>query len=104
MHQSKFFAFCNTVESLNYHKTNQGHGWVGIRFQLDVAAKPNDVVLHVKMHDNSHRAQQDSLGILGVNLIYACYYKYNDLDEFLTTLVHRLPRKRWKLICLALRA
>ena len=92
--QSKFFAFCNTVESLNYHKTNQGHGWVGIRFQLDVAAKPNDVVLHVKMHDNSHRAQQDSLGILGVNLIYACYYKYNDLDEFLTTLVHRLPREK----------
>ena len=22
--ESRFFAFCNTVESLNYHKTNQG--------------------------------------------------------------------------------
>ena len=74
--ESKFFAFCNTVESLNYHKTNQGKGWVGMRFQLDVAAKPNDVIIHVKMHDNGHRAQQDALGILGVNLIHACYYIY----------------------------
>ena len=31
--ESRFFAFCNTVESLKYHKTNQGQGWVGMRFQ-----------------------------------------------------------------------
>ncbi|MAO32378.1 MAG: nicotinate-nucleotide adenylyltransferase [Crocinitomicaceae bacterium] len=92
--ESKFFAFCNTVESLNYHKTNQGKGWVGMRFQLDVAAKPNDVIIHVKMHDNGHRAQQDALGILGVNLIHACYYNYKNLDDFLTALVQRLPRER----------
>ena len=92
--KSRFFAFCNTVESLNYHKTNQGHGWVGMRFQLDMAAKPNDVIIHVKMHDNSHRAQQDALGILGVNLIYACYFNYDDIEEFLSTLIHRLPREK----------
>ena len=28
--ESRFFAFCNTVESLNYHKTNQGKGWIGM--------------------------------------------------------------------------
>ena len=92
--KSRFFTFCNTVESLNYHKTNQGHGWVGMRFQLDMAAKPNDVIIHVKMHDNSHRAQQDALGILGVNLIYACYFNYDDIEEFLSTLIHRLPREK----------
>ena len=42
--ESKFFAFCNTVESLNYHKTNQGKGWVGIRFQLKSESKPNNIV------------------------------------------------------------
>ena len=92
--ESRFFAFCNTVESLNYHKTNQGQGWVGMRFQLDLEAEPNDVILHVKMHDNSHKAQQDALGILGVNLIYACYFHNHDLDEFLASLMHRLPRER----------
>lgn len=92
--ESRFFAFCNTVESLNYHKTNQGQGWVGMRFQLNLEAEPNDVILHVKMHDNSHKAQQDALGILGVNLIYACYFHNDDLTEFLTSLMHRLPRER----------
>lgn len=92
--ESRFFAFSNTVESLNYHKTNQGQGWVGMRFQLDPTGEPNDVILHVKMHDNSNKAQQEALGILGVNLVYACYFHNQDLSEFLESLMHRLPRER----------
>lgn len=95
--ESRFFSFCNTVESLNYHKTNQGHGWVGMRFQKELGAEPNDVILHVKMHDNSHKAQQEALGILGVNLIYASYFSNQDLNEFLNSLVHRLPRDRMEI-------
>jgi hypothetical protein len=95
--EARFFAFCNTVESLNYHKTNQGHGWVGIRFQKSLLAEPNDVILHIKMHDNSHKAQQEAIGILGVNLIYACYFQSEDINEFLTTLVHRVPRDRMEI-------
>jgi hypothetical protein len=95
--ESRFFAFCNTVESLNFHKTNQGQGWVGIRFQLDVVTPPNDVILHVEMHDNSHKAQQEALGILGVNLIYSCYFHSGNLDEFLSNVVHRLPRERMEI-------
>lgn len=91
---ARFFAFCNTVESLNYHKTNQGQGWVGLRFQLKQGGEFNDIILHVKMHDNSHKAQQEALGILGVNLIHAAYFSTEDLDEFLTNLVHRIPRDR----------
>jgi hypothetical protein len=95
--ESRFFAFCNTVESLNYHKTNQGQGWVGMRFQLGIDKKPNNVVLHIKMHDNSHKAQQEALGILGVNLIYACYFQSTDIDEFINGIVHRLPRDRMEI-------
>jgi hypothetical protein len=95
--ESRFFAFCNTVESLNYHKTNQGQGWVGMRFQLSPEALPNDVILHIKMHDNSHKAQQEALGILGVNLIYACYFHSSDFEEFLTSIVQRLPRDKMEI-------
>ena len=95
--EARFFAFCNTVESLNYHKTNQGQGWVGIRFQLSLESEPNEIVLHIKMHDNSHKAQQDAIGILGVNLVHACYFHFNDLDDFLTHLTHRLPRDRMEI-------
>lgn len=94
---NRFFAFCNTVESLNYHKTNQGQGWVGMRCQLGVGEAPNDIILHVKMHDNSNKAQQEALGILGVNLIHAVYFHSDDLDEFMDSLVHRLPRERMEI-------
>jgi hypothetical protein len=92
--EARFFSFCNTVESLNYHKTNQGHGWVGIRFQTEIEGPTNDVILHVKMHDNSNKAQQEALGILGVNMIHACYFQYMDMDLFIQSLLHRLPRER----------
>jgi len=95
--QSRFFSFCNTVESLNYHKTNQGQGWVGIRFQLDLNSPPNDIILHIKMHDIGNKAQQESLGILGVNLIHAAYFLNHDLDKFLDGLVYRLPRDRMEI-------
>ena len=49
------------------------------------------------MHDISHKAQQESLGILGVNLIYAAYFHNDDLDHFLDNLVHRLPRDRMEI-------
>ncbi len=92
--EARFFAFSNTVEALNYHKTNQGQGWIGIRYQAKQGGDVNDVILHVKMHDNSHKAQQEALGILGVNLIHACFFHTDNLDDFLTNLVHRIPRDR----------
>jgi hypothetical protein len=49
------------------------------------------------MHDNSHKAQQEAIGILGVNLVYACYFLSEDLNEFLNALVHRLPRDRMEI-------
>ena len=95
--EMRFFAFCNTVESLNYHKTNQGQGWVGIRFQMHLNGPVNDIILHIKMHDNSHKAQQESIGILGVNLIHASFFHSDSLDDFLDVLVERLPRDRMEI-------
>jgi len=95
--ESRFFAFCNTVESLNYHKTNQGQGWVGIRFQTAVGEEPNDIILHIKMHDNSHKAQQEALGILGVNLVHASFFLTDNLDTFLKGMTQRLPRERMEI-------
>ncbi len=84
---TRFFAFANTVTTLNYKKTNQAHGWIGVRFQLRPDAKPNDVVLHVKMLENDSLLQQKTLGVLGVNLIYACFYNYQYPNSFLKSLV-----------------
>src|SRR4028118_1693069 len=49
-----FFAFANTVVTLNYQKTNEGHGWIGLRFQLKPRGPYNDAVIHVRLHDKTH--------------------------------------------------
>lgn len=70
--ETRFFAFADTVEILNFERTNQGHGWIGLRFQLKPEGPFNDCVVHVKLLDNDPLQQQMSLGILGVNMIYGC--------------------------------
>ena len=92
-HHTQFFAFANTVEALNYEKTNQPHGWIGCQFQLNPQSEPNTCILHVKMHDNDGIHQQEALGIIGVNLIYACMY-ISDPEVFLNALTDELSNGR----------
>jgi len=91
--EKRFFAFCNTVEALNYHKTNQGQGWIGLKFQLTPNSEPNEVHMHVKMHDSRNIWQQESLGRLGVNLLHACYFNNEDPLSFLKELGERLLKQ-----------
>lgn len=90
----RFFAFCNTMESLNYQRTNQGHGWIGLRFQKEIGAEPNDIILHVKMHDKTNLEQQKTVGVLGVNLVHAAYFSNRDIDCFLDDLMENLSRDK----------
>lgn len=87
-----FFAFSDTVSALNYTKTNEGHGWMGVRFQLEPNGAYNDVVLHVKLLDNDNNLQQQAVGILGVNLIYACFYYHEIAPVFLLSLMDNLSK------------
>ena len=89
-----FFAFSDTISALNYQKTNDGHGWMGVRFQLEPNGAYNDVVLHVKLLDNDNNLQQQAVGILGVNLIYACFYYHENPPVFLLSLMDDLSKDR----------
>ena len=89
-----FFAFSDTVSALNYTKTNFPHGWMGVRFQREPGGPFNDVVLHVKLLDNDNNLQQQAVGILGVNLIYACFYYKDKSLGFLLSLFDDLSKDR----------
>ncbi len=91
--ETRFFAFADTVETLNFERTNQGQGWMGIRFQLTPKGPYNDCVIHVKLHDNDPLQQQVGLGILGVNLIYACMF-LSDTNEIMLSLLDGLTTRR----------
>ncbi len=93
IHDTRFFAFADTVEALNYERTNQGQGWIGLRFQLRPQSEPNECVIHVKLHDNDPLQQQIALGTVGVNMIYGCHF-ISDPEEIMMSLLDGLTTRR----------
>lgn len=89
-YNKRFFAFADTVTTLNFAKTNDPHGWLGIRFQNEVDGPVNDIIIHVRLLDSDNRLQSKVLGILGVNLVFAAYYYANDPQVMIESLVDNL--------------
>lgn len=92
--ETKFFAFANTVAAKSVSGIGDGRGWVGIRFQIKPKGPVHDIVLHVKLKDSRNLLQQETLGIVGTNLIYAAYNKLKDPKEFITSLMDSLDSRR----------
>lgn len=87
---TNFFVFADTVSAINYQRTIKGDGWLGIRFQLGPNDEYNEIVIHAKMLDNDNQLQQQAIGILGVNLIYGCYFYHENPEVLLESLIDNL--------------
>ena len=85
--RSAFFVFADTVATKSAKTPNEAHGWMGIRFQPEPGAAPSDIVLHVRMWDKEAVQQQEALGIVGTNLVYAAFYYRDDPTRFIESLV-----------------
>ena len=87
-----FFSYANTVATIDFSKTFKGHGWVGIRFQLGALEKCNEIIAHVRFKENDAKLQQETLGILGVNLIHGSFFKHDTPKELLKALYDNLDK------------
>ena len=92
--KTKFFAFASTLETLNFNKTNQGHGWLGFRYQNHPMVEPSECVIHVILKDSQTDLQRQAIGIIGVNLIYACLYEYHKATKIVDSLTDKLSEER----------
>ncbi len=88
--ETTFFAFANTVTVHSYSHAEDGHGWLGIRFQTQPREAPSQIVLHVRLLGQDSAQDQDTLGVLGVNLIYGAQHLYRDPRELLEALLDNL--------------
>ncbi|MGB0630938.1 MAG: TonB-dependent receptor [Alphaproteobacteria bacterium] len=88
--ESRFFAFANTVAAQGFKKRSECHGWLGVRLQAEPQGEPDDIILHVRMLDDTNLEQQEALGILGVNLIYGAYTYTDDPERLLRSLMDNL--------------
>ena len=92
--EKTFFAFADTVAARSYQSKNESHGWMGIRFQSAPRSQPNEIILHVRMLDEENPAQQEALGVMGVNLIYGAYFYRKDLRGLIGSLLDDLDSTR----------
>ena len=93
MHPNKiFFTYANTVATIDFAKQFKGHGWVGIKYQIEAKGDYNEIILHIRFKETDARLQQETLGILGTNLIYGAFYKYNEPKKLLRYLYDHLDK------------
>ena len=90
----KFFVFANTVETLNFAKTNHGNGWLGMAVEGTDRTHPNKMYVHVKLHENDTLLQQYTLGALGINFICGGLFQWKDPRDVLLALLDNLDTGR----------
>lgn len=84
--ESRFFAYATTVAAKSFNRDNECHAWCGVKVQMYPGAEPSEIILHVRMRDDKAERQQDALGKLGVNLIYAAFYYFENPKSFIDSL------------------
>ena len=85
-----FFAFANTVAARSYSRDVDGQGWLGIRFQDKEGALHSQIDIHVTLYSTSYLQDQETLGVLGVNLIYGALYMHDDAESLLISLLDNI--------------
>ena len=75
--ETRFFTYADTISTINYSKTKQGHGWIGFRFQRSHIEKPSNFIIHVILNDQDAKLQKETVGIIGTNIMHACFYEKN---------------------------
>jgi hypothetical protein len=70
-----FFVFADTMAARSFKLHNESHGWLGVRFQTQPRGEPSQIIIHVRMLDETNADQQEALGVIGVNLLYGAFYQ-----------------------------
>jgi hypothetical protein len=89
-----FFAYANTVATIDFAKKFKGHGWVGIKYQVEPDGDYNEIMLHIRFRENEATLQQNTLGTLGVNLIYGAFYKFDEPKKLLRYLYDHIDQDK----------
>src|SRR5439155_382177 len=83
----------DTVAARSFKQHNESHGWLGVRFQTEPRGEPSQIIIHVRMLDESNADQQAALGVIGVNLLYGAFY-YSQPEQLISSLQENLAPGR----------
>ena len=89
-----FFVFADTVATRSFTHQQDGHGWLGVKFQTQPREEASTIIIHVRMLEADNVRQQEALGIVGVNLIHGAFYLHDQPEKLIASLMGDLSRKR----------
>jgi len=91
--EKTFFVFADTVAARSFKQRSESHGWLGVRFQSQPRAQPSQIIIHVRLLDQTNVEQQEVLGVIGVNLLYGAFY-HRQPEKLIASLHENLPSGR----------
>ena len=94
---TRFFVFADTIKARGFRDQGECHGWVGVRFQAQPQGPPSDILIHVRLLDETAAQQRETIGALGVNLMHAAFSQVFDPDDLAAALCDGLSRRRIEL-------
>ena len=89
-----FFVFADTVAARSFKGGNECHGWMGVKFQSQARDEPSQIIIHVRLLDTEAALQQEALGIVGVNLLYAAFFLHHEAEQLVESLLDKLTTGR----------
>ena len=92
--ENQFLSYAATVTARSYKQKNECHGWIGILVQLFPGSPPSEIILHVRMLDETNFEQCEALGILGVNLVHGAYHSFTNPKKLIDGLQDGLKTDR----------
>jgi hypothetical protein len=91
--RTSFFVFADTVATRSRSRNQNGQGWMGMRFQAQPKAPFSQIIIHVNLLDPVPVGEQESLGVLGVNLVYGAFHQQRP-EALMKMLMEGLSRER----------
>src|SRR5205085_11403308 len=89
----EFFVFAETVAARSFKQHKESHGWLGVRFQITPRSEPSQIIIHVRMLDETNVDQQEALGVIGVNLLYGAFY-HSEPERLISSLQENLAPEK----------
>ena len=91
--EKTFFVFADTVAARSFKQRSESHGWLGVRFQSEPRSQPSEIIIHVRLLDETNVEQQEALGVIGVNLVFGAYY-HRQPENLISSLAENLAPGR----------
>ena len=88
-----FFVFADTVAARSFKQHNESHGWLGVCFQEQTRGERSQIIIHIRMLDESNVDQQEALGIIGVNLLFGAF-NHRQPEKLIASLQENLAPNR----------